>query len=313
MPINRSQRRKIDPTAQGAARKKCSRKIIGKLRSAKRRVKRLIDPIQYERKIIRPIANSRVVYDYRITPAEQAEIARQIRQITDDELEAGEDRPPPAWYLSQDFESAYRQGTVEEINRINGLIAAAILAGLIRDPFVTEINPDAFMKSAQYDVGLRRLIVRNHNNIKTLSKDVAARVIRQINDDLAGGVSPSEIGKGIGRKFDVAESSAQRIANTEINRAYNDGKMNATKDAATRTGRRTGVLHFSALLPTTRAHHAARHGNTYTVEDQEAWWDQGANRINCHCSVSTVFIGDDGSVEQTEDLEKIKKEREFFS
>jgi hypothetical protein len=99
---------------------------------------------------------------------------------------------------------------------------------------------------------------------------------------------------------------------TEINKAYNDAKLDATRLLSDRTGLRAAVIHISALTPTTRATHADRHGNAYTVGDQQQWWSEGSNRINCKCSTQSVLIDSKGNVMQGELQEEIKEERSFF-
>ena len=72
-------------------------------------------------------------------------------------------------------------------------------------------------------------------------------------------------------------------------------------------------MHISALLPTTRSWHADRHGNVYTPEQQRRWWDEGANRINCHCSVRSVRVDKKGKVKNIQQQKRIKKRgAEFF-
>ena len=80
-----------------------------------------------------------------------------------------------------------------------------------------------------------------------------------------------------------------------------------------RTGLRSAVMHISALTATTRAHHAARHGLIYTMEDQISWWNEGANRINCKCSINTVLITKSGKAVDAESQQAVKSEgKQFF-
>ena len=236
----------------------------------------------------------------------------EIRAVLNDEFGTQGDTPGPGWFWASEIEPPYRQGTVEEVNKVNQLIVAAILAGLITDPFVRQIPDDVILQSTEYQATLRGAVVRNYGMIKSLSDRTSAQVIQEINSGVSGGFSPTDISKNISNRFKVSKSNAKRIADTEINRAYNDSKLKAAKTIETRTGQRTCVLHISALLPVTRDTHADRHGKAYTVEDQQKWWDTGVNRINCKCSTSTALIQDDGTLMQTEDQETLKAERDFF-
>ncbi len=313
MALNRSQKRQDDPTGQAKRRNRATLVLETLLAKAEKQIKAEVRQIPSARRMVTPLPNrSTVVYDYLISPAQQATLEADIRRILDDELETTGDFAPPGWYWVDQVEPPYRQATFEEINRFNQILAAAIIAGAVIDPFATTIEPEQVVNTSQYQTELRRVIVRNYGDIKTLSDRTAAQVIQQINNDISAGTSPRLISRNISRRFDVADSNAKRIADTEINRSYNDGKLNTANIIKTRTGQRVGVLHISALLPSTREAHAARHGNVYTVEDQERWWDTGANRINCKCSTAIALIDSKGRVTESEDQATLKAERKFF-
>lgn len=304
---------KSDPTGQAKRRNRGTRTLVRRLRNAERQIKKLFRDIPRERTQQTRIVNVAVpVYQYQLNPREQEILNEQIRIILNDELLESQGQLQPGWYWEDNIEPPYRQGTLEETNRTNQLIAAGIVAGVITDPFVTEVTPEQVLTSRQYRQALRVVINSNFNNIKTLSERTAAQVIQRINAGIGSGMTPTEIVNEISERFDVAESSARRIAETEINKAYNDAKINAVDIMAERTGLRAGVIHISALLPTTREAHAARHGNAYTTADQQQWWDSGTNRINCKCSTISVLIDRQGKVVQSETQEEIKAEREFF-
>lgn len=313
MSLNRSNKRRHDPTGQASRRRKATRALDARLRMSEGAVKVLVRGIPATRRTVTPLPNqATVVYDYQITPAELSLLEAQIRLILNTQLETEGQSPPSNWFWFNQIEPPYRQGTMEEVNRINQLIAAAILAGQIKDPFVQQVPIEQVLQSREYSEAIRRLTVTNYGTIKSLSERTSSQVIQQINSGISAGISPTEIGKNIAERFDVSQSNAKRIADTEINRAYNDAKLDGAKLIEKRTGQRTGVLHISALLPTTRDDHADRHGKSYTVEDQFKWWETGANRINCKCSTSTVLIDGKGDVIETEDQETLRAEREFF-
>jgi len=276
-------------------------------------IKVLVRGLSATRRTVTPLTNQvTVVYDYQITPAELSMLEAQIRTIINTQLETEGQSPPPDWFWFKQIEPPYRQGTMEEVNRINQLIAAAIIAGQIKDPFIQQVPIEQVLQSREYSETIRRLTVTNYGTIKSLSERTSSQVIQQINSGISAGNSPADIAKAVSERFDVSQSNAKRIADTEINRAYNDAKLDAGRLIEKRTGQRTGVLHISALLPTTRDDHADRHGKSYTTEDQFKWWETGANRINCKCSTSTVLIDGKGDVIETEDQETLRAEREFF-
>jgi len=304
---------KTDPTGQARRRNRGTRTLTRRLRNAERQIKKLFRDIPRERTQQTRIVNAVTpVYRYDLNSREQEVLNEQIRVVLNDELLESQNVMPPDWYWQDNIEPPYRQGTLEETNRTNQLIAAGIIVGLVTDPFVTEVTPEQVLTSRQYRQALQSVFVSNFNSIKTLSEKTAAQVIQQMNAGVASGMTPTQIAKDISERFDVAESSAKRIAETEINKAYNDSKMNAVDIMAERTGLRAGVIHISALSSTTRRGHAARHGNAYTTADQNQWWDSGTNRISCKCSTTSVLIDRQGKVVQSETQEEIKAERSFF-
>lgn len=315
MPLNRSQKRKQDPTGQASRRRKATRALDSRLNNAERKIKPLIRALPAERRVVTPIQNAEqsIFYDYELSPAELMQLENAIRSIINGELETTTENVPAMWFWSEQIEPPYRQGTVEELNRFNQLISAAIIAGLISDPFVQPVQVDDFIfDNDSYRVPLNNQIASNFSTIKSLSDRTAAQVIQVVNSGLQSGLSRQEIINQISERFDVSNSNAKRIADTEINKAYNDGKLNTTKQIQNKTGVRTAVLHISALLPTTRDSHASRHGKAYTVEDQLSWWNAGVNRINCKCSTNAVLIDSRGNIIQTQDEETLIAERKFF-
>ncbi|MFQ6574251.1 hypothetical protein [Pseudomonas sp. UM16] len=88
------------------------------------------------------------------------------------------------------------------------------------------------------------------------------------------------------------------------------GAMDKVKDAAIQHERmrtleedeadchRLGLLHrfmhISALSPSTRTSHAARHGWLYTADDIKHWMVKDDNAIGCQCAFSLVLVDENG-------------------
>lgn len=305
---------KTDPTGQRIARKRASKRIDKRLNTARSKVLKLFRSIPRRRSSRVKINQETTIYTYDITADQLQDIEIRIRNILDEELEVGSDRLPPEWFYKPNVEEPYRQGTVDEIVQFNQLIAAAIVAGILGRGGLPpqRIPAELVLTSPGYLQALNNVYVRNYAAIKSLSEKVAAQVIERIDAGIAAKQTPTQIAADITSRFDVAKSSAQRIASTEVNWAYNRARLNAVELAADQSGLRAGVIHISALTTTTRTHHAARHGNAYTVEDQQAWWAEGANLINCKCTTRSVLVDKSGNVVQKEAQEAIKKEGEEF-
>ena len=305
---------KTDPTGQARNRNKSTRRLSNRLTRAERQVKALfrVIPRSARRQTRIQNAEQTTVYDYSY---DQAEFERLINfAISNELLETQTGLMPFDWYWKDDVELPYRQGTVEEVRDFNQLIAAAVAAGALVNGLPPQQVPiEQILLSEPYRTALNSAQVSNFSSIKTLSERTAAQVLQRINAGIQAGEAPTLIANDISKRFEVSKSSAKRISETEINKAYNDAKLDATRILGERTGLRAAVIHMSALSATTRVEHAARHGNAYTVEDQLQWWNTGTNRINCKCTTQSVLIDRSGNVVQAEEQQEIKDEgREFF-
>ena len=308
-----ARRSKTDPTGQARNRIKSASRVSVRLSTAEKQIKANFNDIPRASILKRPIANvdQTVVFDYE---HDQQLSNESIKSILDGQLlETSSATIPTDWFWRNEVELPYRQGTVEEIRDFNQIIAGAIIAGVLVDGLPpTKVDPSSVLLSDRYRVSLETVQVDNFDRIKTLSDTTASGVIQRINVGIQAGQTPKSIVDDITERFDVAKSQAARIASTEINKAYNDASLSATQLLGDQSGLNPVVIHISALLPTTRAEHAARHGNAYTVEDQLQWWNTGSNRINCKCSTRSVLINDSGDVIDVEFQDEIKSERSFF-
>ncbi len=311
----RSKKQQTDPTGQAANRNRATKHLDNRLLRSKRKVMRIFNAIPRTRSTQVVLNQERaVIYDYEQTAEQNQDMQNEIRAAVDIELlETQGDTMPFMWYWKDDVELPYRQGTAEAIVEFNQLVAGAIIAGVLINGMPPQKIPvNLVLASNPYLQALNEVYVSNFAVIRTLGTRTAEQVIQEINIGIQAGESPKIIAEKISQRYDVAMSNAKRIAHTEVNKAYNDAKLNAVTLASEQTNLRAGVLHISALIPTTRPHHAARHGNAYTPEQQLQWWNSGANRINCKCTVRSVLIDNSGDVVQAELQDDIKAERSLF-
>lgn len=289
-----------DPTGQRDNRARTTRKLDARLEQARRGVIKLFRDVPSSRRVVRKITNADTlpVYDYDLTPEQLEILQARIRQIIDMLLlETQGDTMPMNWWYKPEVEQPVRQGTLEELINFNQLIAIAAAEGVTGAGGVIpqRVAPEVILSSQSYIEALRSVYVDNFQTIKSLSSGTASQVIRVINNGIQSGLTPTKIAGNITERFDVSKSNAKRIADTEINKAYNDARLNATKTASDITGLRSAVRHLSALLPgRTRKTHAARHFLTYTPEQQREWWNTGSNRINCKCTIRSVIVKKEG-------------------
>lgn len=152
----------------------------------------------------------------------------------------------------------------------------------------------SLLTSEPYQRRIGLISAREFELMKGLSSDVKQGLSQQLTAGLAQGIGPKEIARNITLQTGIEERRAERLARTEVNQALRTARMDETTDAAQRLGVNVRVLHISALSPTTRATHAARHGNLYTVEAERDWFAESGQAVNCKCSTSEVLVDDEG-------------------
>ena len=88
MTLNRSNKRRGDPTGQASRRRKATRALDARLRMSEGAIKVLVRGLSATRRTVTPLTNQvTVVYDYQITPAELSMLEAQIRTIINTQLE----------------------------------------------------------------------------------------------------------------------------------------------------------------------------------------------------------------------------------
>lgn len=308
-------RTKQDPTGQAAARREAYARLARRLTEAQRAVVGLFKRIRYERRLETVLINATIpVYDYQITNQELIELEAAIRTVVNAAvMETQFNRMPPNWWWQEALEPPYREGMAAEIVEFNQLVAAELVRTRTRQGLAPQrLEIGAVLQSPEYQTALQNVYLRNFRELKGLSDDVSVQAMGVISRGIAAKTPPADVTASIVERFDVSRSRAKRIVDSEVNQAYNDARLDATDVAAGLTGLRAGVLHLSALIPTTREGHAARHGNAYTTDQQRRWWDSDANRINCHCSTRSVLIDAAGNVIDVELQQEIQAERKEF-
>ncbi len=311
MARKRSKARMADPTGQQVRRNRARRLAISRLNRAKSQIRTLImglNPV-----ITADVVISNQSHDYQLTDFQQEQLILAANQSIESALEVSGDSPSDDWLYSDQVEGAYRQSTLEEVRDFNSNVAAAIVAGTALTLLQSEpIQTENIILSQQYREELRKARIASFAAVKGVSSKASAQVSNRISAGIRARVSRTQIISDVSDRFDVAKSDIRRVIDTEINTAFNNAKLEATRQISNLTGLRSAVVHISALSTTTRPNHASRHGIAYTVEQQLSWWDGNANRINCKCSVRSVLIDDSGDIINKDVQEQFKQESEFF-
>lgn len=222
-----------------------------------------------------------------------ADLATVVQQIMND---------GGRWLFTGYIRPAYQQGTAK---------ANASIAN--QSKLYAEARPlEQLLTSAPYLKRLSMLRGRVFNDMAGITSDIATTLARTLTQGLADGVGPLEIGRRITESTGIVESRANRIARTETGEALREGRLAETEDAQS-LGINIGVMHLSALSPTTRVDHAERHGVVCTVQEEREWYAaKSGRRINCKCSPSEMLLNDDGTPVFTDVVERTQAARAHF-
>ena len=291
-----------DPIGQYANRKKAFRDITTRLNNANKRILKLWQNIDAKKTTRKKIVNEKLdFYLYDLTSFDLEQVKREIETIINEEEETDMFLLPFLWFYKSYLEIAMRSGVIQESAWINTIIPRPLLSF------------DSILSSQKYNDLLTKAFNNNYSSLKSLSEKTIKQVFDVINRGIESGASKSSIRRDITKRFQVAKSAAKRIVETEINKAYNDARME-TISQQINAGAPLAVQHISALLATTRPHHAIRHGKAYTPQQQLNWWNQGSNRINCKCTTRSIVVNNDGTVKNKSAQNiVIKRGRDWFN
>lgn len=230
------------------------------------------------------LAVNEVVYrfelDENILARINAEIAILINAIL---LEGGE---RSLWFMDAYVEPAYQQGTAQSMANLSVQSAEYALA---RPTLESVLLSDPYRKR----IGLVR--ARVFEEMRGLSDTMRGDLGSTLARGMAAGQNPRVIAKDIKTRIGVSQSRANTIARTEITAALKNARLDEDADARDRLGILMKQMQISALSPTTRPTHAARHAHLYTEKEVRDWRAVDANDINCKCSFVAVLIDEEGN------------------
>lgn len=233
---------------------------------------------------------------YDMPAQELADLLEAVQSILDDYLLDGGDQN--LWAMDYVVAEAQR-GTMEAFNNLSQQSQV----------YASQTTLQQLLSSPGYLNQIAAARLTTFNDWKVISDTARGDLTNIITDAVARGVNPRETASVISKRLDVSMSKAKTIAQTEQVGALRQAQWNETDWAADRLGLNTGLLHLSALKPTTRQTHAFWHGKVRTTEDVRAWYSVDGNKYHCYCSQIPVLLNDDGSIFNEGLSEKLAKER----
>lgn len=294
-----------DPTRQAGNRRRAMANIRKRLKGAKAQVLALIDTIPVF--IQNTMELNRTKYTWEMSPERISQVDALIFEIVNQWFDTSGDKMPNRWFFTQYTETAALKGTADAVNNIRN-----VSRGIVSVADLDQMSVQRIFQEPQYRRAITSLYGRAFNEMDGFAGDTAADLARVLADNMFLGKSARAAKKAIADRFDVADHRAERIARTEINRAYTNARTETAEIEAKRLDIDIRVLHRSSLMPTTRRNHAERHGKVYTIQEENDWWSEGANRINCLCSINEVVVNEQGEIKSRGAQERMDKQRETW-
>lgn len=235
-------------------------------------------------------------YIYDMTASKLASLLESVQGILDRWLtEGGEQDIWSMEYVAAEYERGTQQA-VDNLSAQSPIYEQQVtLADRLSSPAIQNQ-----IASAQ---------VATYSDWKGISDAARADLAGVITDSVARGINPRETASIVSKRLDVSMVRAKTIAQTEQVGALRAAQRNEAAWSRDTLGLNTAMLHLSALKPTSRSWHVARHGHTYTPEEVEAWYAERGNRYNCYCSQIPCLLDDDGNLFNKGLAEKLEEER----
>lgn len=237
---------------------------------------------------------------YDMTAQQLADLLQVMQTILDDYLLAGNGQD--IWSL-QYVAAEYERGTLGAYTNLS-----------VQSPvYASQTTLSALLSSPAYQNQVAAAFVSTYSDWKGISDKARADLANVIADAIGRGINPRETASIVSKRLDVSMSQAKVIAQTEQVGALREAQWNETEWSRERLGLNTGLLHLSALKPTTRQTHAFWHGKVRTVAEVREWYSINGNKYHCYCSQVPAILNDKGEIVNEGLSNRLADERKAWS
>lgn len=236
-------------------------------------------------------------YEYQLDPLILNMTLNDASALTDSILlEGGQNQN---WFTEAFIEAAVVRGTAQAFANLSQQSAAYL---------AERQSLQSLLLSEPYQRRMSLVYAREFEEMKGLSAETKRNMARVLTDGMGRGLHPTVVARNLRNQAGVESRRANTIARTELTTALRRARWDEADEAKKDLGLNIRLLHFSALSPTTRQTHAARHAYLYTVEEVREWYANGANAINCKCSQVEVLVDEKGQPLNPRVVELAQKE-----
>lgn len=234
-------------------------------------------------------------YDFSATRA--AGFLDELQRLLDDVLM--EDDSSGRMWAGIEVQDAYQGGTATTQSQLSSLSVT----------YKDQRTLATILYSEPYLNRLQLAYTKTYSDWRGLSDYARQQLASTIMEAIARGDNPRNVESLINERLDVSLSRARSMAQTEITGALREANRKEVKEAEITLGLETVMLWMSALKPTTRPSHSAKHGKFFTPEEIEIFYSEGGNRYNCYCSQVPALLIDNEPVILESSQDRMNKQR----
>lgn len=286
-----------DPTNTDKRERKFMKDFDRRVNAIGKEVIRILNEQHYTVVTLNALEVNASTYQFQLDQAILSGINAEIERICN--LILLEGGAQDLWFMRAYVEPAYQQGTGMTVANLTVQSEAYAL---------TKPSLDAVLFSEPYRRRIGLLRAREFELMQGFSQQMKSDLAQTLTRGMIAGQNPRDIAKDIQARTGVNRSRAERIARTEVTNSFRQARMDEAQQAQVDLGIKTKVMHLSALSPTTRPDHRARHAKLYTVQEERDWYANtpGAS-INCRCSITEILVGSDGHPLSPSIIERAKR------
>lgn len=286
-----------DPTNTDKRERKFTKDFDRRVNAIGNEVIRILNEQHYTVVTLNALEVNATTYQFQLDQAILAGISSEIERICNMILlEGGEQE---LWALKSYIEPSYIQGTAA--TAANLTVQSELYA-------LTKPTLDAILFSPPYLRRIGLLRAREFELMQGFSQQMKSDLAQTLTRGMIAGQNPRDIAKDIQARTGVNRSRAERIARTEVTNSFRQARMDEAQSAQVDLGIKTKVMHLSALSPTTRPDHRARHAHLYTVQEERDWYANTPGApINCKCGITEVLVNDKGEPLSPGIIERAKR------
>lgn len=234
-------------------------------------------------------------YQYQLDPLMMSQINSYIEALLNEIIYGNAQGEWSAGWWANAYASGAYQQAAEQVVTQTQLLAAD--AGVTQElPSLQYLRAEAVVMESGFQRRLGSVYARLFEDMKGFTDVDKRNMAGIITRGIAAGQSPRVIAREMEKKGLEQDWRCLRIASTEVNAAYRAGALDETdavnEDVFSDSPYEMRIIHISALLPTTRKDHAARHGTICTPKQERDWFLSTATggQINCKCSQADLLV-----------------------